>query len=442
MSSPACRSGRFFSRPRRGFLVRALVAAAFAVLFLPQSCSGYSVFTHQELIDLAWDDSIVPLLRARFPGLTAAQLDTARAFAYGGSAIQDMGYYPFGDHFTSDLMHYVRTGDFVSALFRSATDVNEYAFAIGALSHYLGDNIGHSRAVNPAVAVQFPELRRKYGRIVTYDESPHSHIRTEFAFDIGQLSKQTFAPPSYLRSVGVRVPVRLLRRAFIENYGLGTRELFGTARTAVRSYRRAVLSFIPSIAGAEIVLHRKEFPPDIPGHPYRVFSERLSRADKNREWTKPYDHPGFGSHVLALVIRVVPKVGALSDLAIKIPKPTSEDWYVRSVNESVTRFERILDATRSQPDVAPRLENRDLDTGNVDGPGAYPLMDDTYAKLVSRLVSRPARTVPLGLRQAILDYYSDPDAPIRTRKNKKAWKKLKAQLLTLRQMTVAGAALP
>jgi hypothetical protein len=424
-------------RPRRRVSL-CLVLALLALLVAPSTCTGYSVFTHEELIDLAWDDAIVPLLRARFPGVTAAQLDTARGYAYGGSSIQDMGYYPFGEHFSSDLMHYVRTGDFVAALFRNASDVYEYAFAIGALSHYIGDDIGHSRAVNPSVALHFPDLRRKYGRIVTYDESPHSHIRTEFAFDIGQLSKETFAPPSYLRSIGVFVPTRLLRRAFVDTYGLGTRELVGPARSAVRSYRRAVLAFIPAVTGAEIVLHRKDFPPDLPNHAYRVFSERLSRADSRREWTKPYDRPGFGSHVFAFFIRIVPKIGALSDLAIKIPQPTSEDWYIRSVNESVTRLERIVDDLRLHSEVAPALQNRDLDTGHIDRPGTYPLMDDTYAKLVKQLVSRPGRTIPLGLRQAILDYYSDPDAPISTRKHEKAWKKLNAQLLMLRQMPVSA----
>ena len=113
---------------------------------------AYSVLTHEELVDLAWNDSIRPLLLDRFPGASDAQLREAHAFAYGGSAIQDMGYYPFGKQFFSDLTHYVRTGDFVARMLRDAKTINEYAFAIGALSHYLGDTLGHSEAINPATA--------------------------------------------------------------------------------------------------------------------------------------------------------------------------------------------------------------------------------------------------------------------------------------------------
>src|SRR6267154_4446730 len=80
------------------------------------SCSAYSVLTHEAIIDAAWKDSIVPTLLERFPNATPEQLLQAHAYAYGGAIIQDMGYYPFGNRFFSDLTHYVRSGDFVLAL--------------------------------------------------------------------------------------------------------------------------------------------------------------------------------------------------------------------------------------------------------------------------------------------------------------------------------------
>jgi hypothetical protein len=159
--------------------------------------------------------SIRPLLLAKFPGATEAQLVDAHADAYGGCAIQDMGYYPFGIRPFRDLTHYVRSGDFVVWLFRNARTIDEYGFAIGALSHYLGDSIGHSEAINPATAIAFPKLGRKFGSKVTYDESPHGHIRTEFAFDIDELTNTAFAPPAYLRHIGIRVPARFLEQAFV-----------------------------------------------------------------------------------------------------------------------------------------------------------------------------------------------------------------------------------
>ena len=249
-----------------------------ATLFASNS-SGYSVLTHEELIDLAWNDSIRPLLLAKFPGATEEQLREAHAYAYGGSAMQDMGYYPFGKRFFSNLTHYVRTGDFVEWMLRNARTIDEYAFAIGALSHYLGDGIGHSEAVNPATAVEFPKLSRKFGDSVTYGESPHGHIRTEFAFDIDQLTNLAFAPPAYLRAIGFKVPRKFLERAFIVTYGFDIHELLGRARPSLRSYRTSVRTFIPAFAEAEVVLHRNEFPPQPDDEAYRIFAERVSRNE-------------------------------------------------------------------------------------------------------------------------------------------------------------------
>src|SRR5579872_597264 len=243
-----------------------------AVIVCTANSLGYSVFTHQELIDLAWNDSVRPMLLARFPGATEEQLREAHAYAYGGASIQDMGYYPFGKEFFSNLTHYVRTGDFIAWLFRNSRTIDEYAFAIGALSHYVGDSIGHAEVVNPATAVEFPKLRRKFGRVVTYDESPHGHIRTEFAFDVEGLADEEFAPPAYLRSIGFNVPRKFLEQAFINIYGFDIHEILGRAHPALRSYQTSVRSFIPAFAEAEIVLHRHQFPPHPNDEAYHIFA--------------------------------------------------------------------------------------------------------------------------------------------------------------------------
>src|SRR5487761_2406107 len=62
-----------------------------------RQAQAYSLLTHEQLIDLTWKDSIVPLLLSRYPNLTPADLEHARAYAYGGCVIQDIGYYPYGD---------------------------------------------------------------------------------------------------------------------------------------------------------------------------------------------------------------------------------------------------------------------------------------------------------------------------------------------------------
>src|ERR1700735_5151108 len=133
-------------------LARRLSALAVFLCFLGvvRPAHAYSLLTHEQLIDLTWDSSIVPLLKSRYPDPTPAEIEHARAYAYGGCVIQDIGYYPFGDQFFSNLTHYVRSGDFIAWLFRNSRTIDEYAFAIGALSHYLGDSFGHSEVINPA----------------------------------------------------------------------------------------------------------------------------------------------------------------------------------------------------------------------------------------------------------------------------------------------------
>jgi hypothetical protein len=378
----------------------------FAATFCAPTIVAYSVLTHEELIDLAWNDSIRPLLLARFPGATDTQLREAHAYAYGGCAIQDMGYYPFGKKFFSNLTHYVRTGDFITWLFRSARTIDEYAFAIGALSHYLGDSIGHSEAVNPATGIEFPKLRRKLGPIVTYGESPHGHIRTEFAFDVDELTDNAFAPPAYLQAIGFQVPSKFLERAFINTYGFDIHELLGRAHPALQSYRRSVRSFIPAFAEAEVVLHRHQFPPHPNTEDYRVFAERVARTNYERRWKHAFKGPGFKVHLLAIVVFIVPKIGAASDLAIKIPTPDTEELYLRSVNHSVDAFRGTLDKLKTDFDTPLALANIDLDTGNRVKRGDYPLTDGTYARLLERITSKPERVLPQDLKKNLLEFYA------------------------------------
>jgi len=398
-----------------------------AILIFPGSSPGYSVLTHEELIDLAWNETIRPLLLQRFPNTTEAELREAHAFAYGGSAIQDMGYYPFGKKFFSDLTHYVRTGDFVAWLLQNAQTVNEYAFAVGALSHYLGDSLGHSEAINLATAVSFPKLERKFGKAVTYDQSPHGHVRTEFAFDVGELANTEFAPPGYLRFIGLRVPGRFLQRAFHAVYGFDMRQLVGRARPALRSYRTSVRTFIPSFAEAEVVLHGNDFPTPTNDEIYQRFIERVQRTNYERRWNHPYSGPGFKAHLLAIVVFLVPKVGPISDLAIKIPTPETQDLYLRSVNHTVDEFHRIL---RSVADDAQpvALANIDLDTGYPVERGDYPRADEAHRNLLDRLTRAPDVPIPATVKQNLLDYFAG------IKQSEKSAKKVKRQLEILAKM--------
>jgi hypothetical protein len=388
---------------RSSYFATALMLVA---LISSPNALSYSVLTHEELIDLAWNGSIRPLLLSRFPNATEEQLREAHAYAYGGSAIQDMGYYPFGKAFFSNLTHYVRTGDFVAWLFRNARSIDEYAFAIGALSHYLGDSIGHSEAINPAVAAEFPNLRQKFGPIVTYGESPHSHIRTEFAFDIDELTNLAFAPPAYLHFIGFKVPRKFLEQAFVNTYGFDVHQVLGRAHPALRSYRTMVRTFIPVFAQAEVVLHRHQFPAHPNDEAYRTFNERVAQTNYERNWKHANREPGFTAHLLAVLVLVIPKVGPASDLAIKIPDSKTEEWYLHGVNQTVDAFREVLDKLRYDSGAPLMLANLDLDTGHEAKLGTYALADRTYAQLLNRLTSQPTRRIPEDLKEKLIEYYA------------------------------------
>ncbi|MHB1935436.1 MAG: zinc dependent phospholipase C family protein [Acidobacteriaceae bacterium] len=403
----------------------------------PQPADAYSFLTHEDLVDVAWHGSIRPALLARFPKTTAAQLREARSYAYGGTTIQDMGYYPFGHQFFSNLTHYVRAGEFVNNLIRDSRNVDEYAFALGALSHYVGDNDGHRFATNPSTPIEFPSLGKKFGPIVTYDEAPHEHVRTEFAYDVEQLSRHQFAPIGYMHAMGFKVPRTLVERAFFQTYGLSLRSVLGRPRPAFQSYDSAVGKMLPTIAYAEVLIHGKDFPAaaDLPA--FHQFSSRQARAGVENDWASYKQKAGFKVHFVAFLIRIVPKIGAVSDLAIRGPRAKTDHWYVESVNRSMDDYERMLAELTKDPGRELDLPNRDLDTGGLVRPGAYVMTDKTYAKLLKHLTADPERRVPPGLRDDVLAYYADPNAPISTKKNPKAWKRVETELATLRGMQTA-----
>lgn len=440
--------------------------------------AAYTLLTHEELIDLTWDDSIVPLLLSRYPGLTPAQLNEARAYAYGGCVIQDMGYYPFGDRAFSHLTHYVRTGDFVVNLFRNAKSADELAFAVGALSHYVGDSIGHSMATNLAVPVEFPKLRKKYGPVVSYVEGKDQHVRVEFAFDIDEISHHHMAPLHYLRHIGLRVPVKQLALAYYQTYGLSDEFAGPRRKFNVREYRFAVHAFIPRIAYAVTLLHRHHEPPE-PDTPDAIeIEQEVAAVAIQDDWQRYRRYAGIGTYALAGLLFILPKVGPLRMVAVKGPTPATDAEYMHSVAMSLAAMRRRLArftppsgrrtsalkagmkpvstagpgseavhqvtsgpgaiAPAAPPDRRHPLPNLDLDTGKVSHPGDYPLTDATYARLLHRLTRNPALPIPPGIKRNILAYYANPDAPISTKKDQKKWARVQADLATLEKMPTSA----
>ncbi len=406
-------------------------ALTLCVLLVCQPAGAYSLLTHEQLIDLTWQSSIVPLLRGRYPKITDAQLAEARSYAYAGCVIQDVGYYPFGEPLLSDLTHYVRTGDFIVHLFRDAKDANQLAFAVGALSHYVGDNVGHARATNRAVAEDFPKLAAKYGPVVTFGEDSSAHVRTEFGFDINEIAHHRLAPVHYLRHVGLNIPTDQLAAAFYETYGLRAR----ARRVNVRGYRFAVRSFIPRIAYAVTLLHRSRMPADPATPALQKLSTEVAQVAVENNWDTYRKKAGIGTYALAGVIFILPKIGPLKFVAIKVPNQDTEEEYAGSIDQSTDLLGSTLVRFRTPHQTLP---NRDLDTGAPVRPGGYRLADETYAKLLHLLVADPHHTIPPGLKTDIQKYYADPKAPISTKKKAKDWARVQADLQVLQTMPVSN----
>ena len=352
------------------------VAAAILLLATTRVTFGYSVLTHEAIIDSSWNDSLQPIILRRFPHATAEQLREAHAYAYGGSIIQDMGYYPFGSKFFTDLVHYVRSGDFIEALLRESQDINEYAFALGALAHYAADNDGHSIAVNRAVPVLYPKLQAKYGNKVTYVEDPAAHLRTEFGFDVVQVARGKYRSEDYHDFIGFKVSRPVLERAFKDTYGFELKDIFTNLDLALATYRRSVSVIIPRMTKVAWQTKKDEIIKSTPGITEQKFIYSLSNADYNKEWGNQYEKPGVLDKSLALLFRIVPKVGPFAPLAFKTPTPEAERMFLESFNATLTRYRGMLGQVQNKNI---NLQNRDFDTGELTRAGEYKLADDTYA---------------------------------------------------------------
>jgi hypothetical protein len=409
--------------------------AAALLLFLllsPAFTSAYSVLTHEQIVDLLWSDQIQPLLLKRFPASTEAELRQAHAYAYGGSMLQDMGYYPFGNRYFSDLVHYVRSGDFVVALIRDSSDLNQYAFGLGALSHYASDNSGHP-FINQAVAIDFPKLRAKYGDHVTYAADPKAHIRTEFGFDMVQVAKNRFTSDRYHDFIGFQVSTPVLQRAFLETYGIRLEDVFDDLDLAVGTYRRSVSKIIPEMTRVALLSRRDEMVKETPNLDKKKFRYYLKRADYEKEWGSVYRKPGVGSRVLAFFLKLMPKVGPFSGLAFKIPSTQTEDLYIKSMDHTIESYGHLL---KDVDNGNLQLPDRDFDTGSDTKAGEYILTDRTYARLLDDLANKNFDQTPPELRDNILQFYADLSAPIATKRDKDDWKKALEELEKLKAVSV------
>jgi hypothetical protein len=406
-------------------LTRLILIVALVCAF-PRGLSAYSVLAHEATIDVTWDDAIEPVLKRRFPNATTHALLRARSFAYGGSVIQDLGYYPFGSRFFSNLLHYVRSGDFVEGLLREAQTLDELAFAIGALAHYANDNTGHPEAVNRAVAMAYPKLRLKFGNDVTYVQAPTQHVVVEFSFDVVQAAGGAYLPEAYQRFIGFRVATNLLERTFRKTYGLEMSDVFADMDRSIATYRYSISQIIPALTEAAWRDKREEIVKLHPTLERTGFVFAYGRQAFERDYGRDYKRPGWVARVLAVIYRIIPKIGPLAPLSFKTPTPEAETLFVQSFRDASSRLRAELRQVGTRRFQFP---NTNFDTGESAQHGTYGLADDTYAELLERLEKQHFDGLTPELRGHVRAYYGSRPRPSPVgKKERKHWDRVSRAL--------------
>ncbi len=387
-------------------------------------------------MDICWDSTIRPALLRRFPQSTPEDLKTAHAYAYGGSVIQDIGYYPFGSHEFTNLLHYVRTGDFVDRLIRDSSNVNEYAFALGALAHYVGDSWGHP-AVNDSVPIEYPKLKRRFGKVVTYEENPEAHLKTEFSFDVVQVAKGRYTAKQYHDFIGFEIAQNLLQRAFQETYGIALSEFLHNEELSIGTFRFAVSQVIPEMTKVALATRDHQHLEEKHDPARKEFLFHVSRADYEKQFGSEYQRPGWFARFLAFILKLIPKFGPLKTLQYKDPTPQTEDLYIKSMDNVVKIYrEQVRQVEVGVND----LPDRNLDTGDLTEPGQYKLADDAYSELVLLLAKHNFVGVTPGLRENILWYFSTSNASLSLKRGK--WTKTEEALQMLKTTNLPQSAAP
>ncbi|MGZ3749989.1 MAG: zinc dependent phospholipase C family protein [Mucilaginibacter sp.] len=411
-----------------------LIIVIFALLS-PLSSKGYSVFAHEAIIDASWQKSILPLLKSKYPAATDADIKIARSYAYGGSLIADMGYFPFGNPYFTDLVHYVRSGDFVENLLSEAQNINEYAFAIGALAHYETDKYGHSLGTNVAVPVVYPKIGQKFGSVVTYDDDQTSHKRMEFAFDVLQTARGNYLPQSYHDFIGFNVARPVLERAFLKTYGEDINQVFGNLSLTISTFRWSVKSLLPGLTRTAWSIKKADILKSNPTLTSRKFHYRIKKKEYYQEFGREREKPKFKERVFAFIIQILPKIGPLKSLKFQNPGPEGEKLFIKSFDTTVVYYGIALNELQYNNRL--QLADIDFDTGKATAPGEYGLADVTYSEMVIKLQDEKFQNLNLPLKDNILSFYSKADTTTKSNEHKKDKIDWEKTYLALQQIRVA-----
>lgn len=380
----------------------------------PDVSKAFSVLSHEALIDAVWDHYFVPLLKQKYPLLNDSSLREAHAYAYGGAVVPDMGYYPFGSKLFTNLVHYVRSGDFTTALLNEASNANEYAFALGALCHYYADIYGHRLGVNASVPLTYSKDKRKFGNVVTYEQDETAHKRVEFAFDVSETAKGNYASQAYHDFIGFKVADSVLDRAFYKTYDLHLRDVFPNFSRALGTFRWSVKKFFPALTKAAWATKQSAIRKHDPTMTAKRFRYKMKTLNYNKEFGKERDRPGIFSFLFAGLIKILPKIGPLAPLKFKAPSPQVENLYVQSFDSVQLHYSNALKTLRS---TTITLKNKDFDTGMDTKAGEYKLTDETYCDLLFKTLNKDS-AISESLKQNMIAFFNNLD----TLSNEKAKK--------------------
>ena len=304
-------------------------------------------------------------------------------------------------------------------------------------------------ATNLSVAILYPDLKRKYGERVTYEQNPSAHIQTEFGFDVLQIAQGHYASEDYHKFIGFMVAKPLLERAFKETYGIELASLFPNLDLALGTYRHTVSSLIPTltrvawetakrdlakkgVAKASTVTAdsvKAQSPKAGPALTRDKFLYNLSRSAYTKEWGDQYSKPSFLDRVLSFVLRIMPKIGPFRSLAIKPSTPETELLFMRGFDSTTVAYRKSLIQLSAN---SLELEDRDLDTGKPTRWSEYALANGAYAQLLHSLSRNKFQDVTPGLRVNIIAFFRDTTMRAGTRRDSVAWSQTLRELTDLR----------
>ena len=406
------------------------ILSLFFINFLSLNLSAYSLLTHEAIIDLSWKKSIEPSLLEKYPNSSAEQLLKAHSYAYGGAIMPDIGYSPFGSMIYTDFVHNVRTGDYVVALLEEAETLDEYAFALGSLAHYLADNNGHLLGTNVAVPLVYPKIKVKFGDTVTYAQDKVSHSRMEFGFDVLQIARGNYASKAYHDFIGFNIPKTIIEKAFYRTYGVAVNDVFKDFDVAISTYRWTIKSLLPNIVRTGWAKKKSEIRKLQPDATARTFSYRMKNRMYYQEFGKHSQKAGFYQSIIARLIPVLPKIGPLAKLKFKTPTPEAEQLFIRSFDTTLVKYDLAIARLHKGNDI--HLPNKTLDTGHQTVWGEYSIADENYETFLLMHSEQKFENVNQDVKANLLAFFKNSNPPKKS-ENRKNWIEISRALSMLNQ---------